>query len=222
MAYPVRLAAVLSGVSPRRLRNWARPCGEQPALLTPEHASSRPALWSLRDVVALRTFVYLVGAGRSPRISLQRIRRAVESLPSVTGDGHPSRYRLEAAGATVAWVPDDGDPADPVTRLGQRPPRVLLSDVLGPFEDAAGREVPALLRPRVNLRVQEAVQGGYPVIVGTRVPYDLVAGLVADGVLPSRVRDYYPSVTEEGVADAVDLARQVDGTGGADRQPVAA
>jgi len=32
------------------------------------------------------------------------------------------------------------------------------------------------------------------VVSGTRVPYDLVAGLVRDGIPPENIKDYYPSL----------------------------
>ena len=51
---------------------------------------------------------------------------------------------------------------------------------------------------------------GYPVVAGTRVPFDLVASLVAGGVPVERVGDYYPGVGADAAAQAADYAAYVD------------
>ena len=81
----------------------------------------------------------------------------------------------------------------------------VIGDVIEPFAVRAGVLVPHLLRPRPCLAVDPETQGGTPVIAGTRVPYDAVAGLMRDGVSAERIRDYYPSVTAVAAADVLDL-----------------
>jgi uncharacterized protein (DUF433 family) len=48
------------------------------------------------------------------------------------------------------------------------------------------------------------------VIIGTRVPYDAVAGLMRDGVAADQIASYYPLVTAEAAEEALDFARYVD------------
>ncbi len=62
-----------------------------------------------------------------------------------------------------------------------------MRDVLAPFETSSGRSVSALKRPRPRIAVDPAVLGGYPVIAGTRVPYDVVAHLAQDDLEPSEI-----------------------------------
>jgi uncharacterized protein (DUF433 family) len=98
--------------------------------------------------------------------------------------------------------------------LGKNPGQLqlvaVIGDVIEPFAARAGVLVPHLLRPRPCLAVDPETQGGTPVIAGTRVPHDTVAGLMRDGVSAEQIRDYYPSVTAAAAADALDFARYVD------------
>jgi uncharacterized protein (DUF433 family) len=85
-----------------------------------------------------------------------------------------------------------------------------LGDVLSPFTNAAGLTIPDFSRPRPKLRVDADVLAGYPVVAGTRVPFDLVAGLIAGGVPAERVGEYYPGVGADAAAQAADYAVYVD------------
>jgi uncharacterized protein (DUF433 family) len=74
------------------------------------------------------------------------------------------------------------------------------------FVNMQGAEVVNLLRPRELVSVDPETQGGYPVLAGTRIQFDLVAALVNDGVDPEEVSDFYPSVTAAAARDAVSFA----------------
>lgn len=67
-----------------------------------------------------------------------------------------------------------------------------------------------LLHPKPGVEVDPEVRGGYPVIEGTRVPYVLVAALLSDGLAPSDVSSFYPSVWPEAARGALDFAKYVD------------
>jgi uncharacterized protein (DUF433 family)/DNA-binding transcriptional MerR regulator len=208
MGYSAPIAAALSGTSVRQLAYW-RSAGHGGPLLRPEFARDSRVLYSFRDVVALRTVAYL-----REEVSLQRIRRAVETLRDLGSREHLSRYRLVADAGSVVWVTDLGSGATPggvdlVLRPGQEV-LVGLRDVLSAFTNAAGLEVPDFTHPRPKLHVDADVLAGYPVVAGTRVPFDLVAGLVAGGVPVARVGDYYPGVGAEAAAQAADYAAYVE------------
>jgi len=68
-----------------------------------------------------------------------------------------------------------------------------MLDILGRFRAQDGHEVLPLLRPVPGVAVDPEVRGGYPVVEGTRVPYDIVAGLVDDGLGPEEIAGFYPS-----------------------------
>jgi uncharacterized protein (DUF433 family) len=85
-----------------------------------------------------------------------------------------------------------------------------MSDVLGPFVNRNEVQIPPLLRPNDHVEVDPEIRLGHPVVVGTRVPYENVAELVADGVSMTSVKDYYPSVDADAAAEAWRFAKYVD------------
>lgn len=204
--YSTPLAATLSGASVRQLQYWRS--GGSDALFVPElPKSAGRVLYSFRDVVALRTFVFL-----REQVPLQRIRRAVHALRDLGNTGHLSAYALVAAANTIVLVePGKTDAVvDLVEQPGAQRLSVTLGDVFAPFENVRGEKVVDLLRPRQHLTVDPEIRAGFPVVEGTRVEYDVVASLVRDGVSPAAVGDFYPSVSAEGATDATDFADEVD------------
>ena len=131
--YSTRLTATLSGATPRQLAYWRRDTGHGP-LLKPEYATSPRALYSFRDVVALRICVQL-----RKETSLQRVRRAVAHLKSVTPTTHLSAHNLKSSGRTIIWLTDDGDYIDTVEQPGQPGIRVVMEEVFRSFTTATGR-----------------------------------------------------------------------------------
>jgi uncharacterized protein (DUF433 family) len=67
----------------------------------------------------------------------------------------------------------------------------------------------ALFAPKPGIQVDPEVRGGYPVMEGTRVPFDLVASLLDDGVSPEDVTAIYPSVDASAVQGAAEFAKDV-------------
>jgi uncharacterized protein (DUF433 family) len=162
--------------------------------------------YSFRDVLALRRFVYL----RAHDVSLQRVRRTVKQLRSFGETQHLSAYTLVALGRDVAWLRADDD----VVALTSRPLQQIIAEmaaILGAFKGLHGREVVPLLEPAPGIRVDPEVRGGYPVIDGTRVPFDLVAGLLADGMTESELKAFYPTVSARAARGALTFARYVAG-----------
>lgn len=68
MSFPGDLTAALTGATMSQLASWRQ---GRPPILAPEYGNKPSALYSFRDVVALRTVVKL----RSD-VSLQKIRKA--------------------------------------------------------------------------------------------------------------------------------------------------
>ena len=126
---------------------------------------------------------------------------------------HLSSYRLVSQGRkSIALVKDEGA-VDLVERPGQALTVVKLGDVLQSFP-VGDVEVPNLAHPRRNISVDPGVRGGHPVVTGTRVPFELVAGLVRDGIPPEDVAQFYPSVDAGAARDAADFAEYVERTAG--------
>ncbi|BCL23484.1 hypothetical protein GCM10017668_53270 [Streptomyces tuirus] len=201
MAYSTRMAAALSGATVGQLRTWRQDRGNGP-ILRPELAT-KPALYSFRDVLALRAFAIL-----RQDVSLQKIRKALATLKGFGEIEHLSSYSLVADGDSIVLVGDD-HATDLVKHPGQRV-IATMADILQEFAPRAGVVVPHLLRPKHHVTVDPDTQGGQPVITGTRVPFDAVAELVEDGIPPEKIADYYPGVTADAARDAVSFALYVD------------
>ncbi|WP_229398838.1 DUF433 domain-containing protein [Micromonospora okii] len=200
MAYPEALTAALGGVTVHQLRRWRS--GPTP-LLAPETSATRPILYSFRDLIAIRTVAKL-----RTDFSLQKIRRALANLQDLTDVEHLAHHRLIGDGRdTIVWA-TEGEQVDILRRPGQRL-LVTMQDVLGEFEGWTGATIVPLQRPKAGIEIDPDVLQGFPVIEHTRIPYDTVSGLVADGLGVADIRYFYPSVNEAGVTGAVEFDRYV-------------
>lgn len=203
MAYAPLMAAALSGATLRQLSHWRRSSSASGAVLIPEVSGSRPVLYSFRDVVALRTCVYLRRSS-----SLQRIRRAIANLRNLGELDHLSEYKLVADHESIVLVNDDSA-LDLVKQPGQYVV-AEMSQVLSPFVNKRNVAVPALYRPRQHITVSPEVRSGHPVISGTRVPYEQIADLLDDGLPITSISEYYPAVDQDAAKDAWEFAAYVD------------
>lgn len=202
MAYSSHMAAALSGSTIRQLRAWRQECGSGP-LLKPELAS-RPAFYSFHDVLALRAFARLRHG-----VSLQKIRGALGSLKGIGEVERLPCYSLATEGDSVVLVYEDHHVTGSVEQSDRRV-IVTMAEVLREFALRPGVVVPHLLRPKHHVCVDPETQGGQPVITGTRVPFDIVAELVKEGVAPEEIANYFPGVTAGAARDAVSFALYVD------------
>lgn len=206
MAYPTRLAAALSGATERQLGYWRRSRGSRPPLLVPEYGL-RPALYSYPDVVALRMFTRL-----REELPLQKIRRSVSYVLDRLPEGkHISSETIRALPGeqTAIWVKDDAV-VDTVGQPGQLSFPEMLVDVFHGFTTNRGRHVPDLERPAPGLVINPAIRGGTPVAEGTRITFDVLAGLREDGLSIAEVRALYPGVSETSISGAMEFAQRVE------------
>lgn len=204
--YNTRMTSVLTGATLSQLRHWRKDKG-QGTLLVPARGSDRQSLYSFQDVVALRMFVHL-----RQRTSLQKIRKAVAYLLEQHPETHLSAHNLKAGpgGRTIVWIADDGDVIDVVERPGQPGIRVVMEQIFGQFSTEDGRMVPDLRTPAPGLSIDREIRGGYPVLKGTRLPYDAVASLSSDGLTDAEIIEIYPTATSEGIAGARQFAEMID------------
>jgi uncharacterized protein (DUF433 family)/DNA-binding transcriptional MerR regulator len=210
MPFPTLETAALTGATVRQLNYWRTPRGDRGPLLVPEYREGRTYLYSYRDVVALRMFVYL-----REKTSLQKIRRAVGELDNLGDQEHLSSYWLAANHDSIILIEPKSYRAqarkytDLVKRPGQEAISAVMEQILGSFK-TENRKVLPFPRPLRRIHSNPDILGGFPVVEGTRVPYDLVSSLVRDGVSPSEVKSFYPSVNAAGALDAERFASYVD------------
>ena len=203
MSYTPAVAATLSGASLRQLSHWRR--GPDPVLAPNQVRSRGRVSYTFPDVVALRAIVYLRGRG----VPLQRFRKALHALRAMGESEHLSSYEFVAIGKDIVWR----ESAEQATALTGKPGQQVIAqmvDILAAFTDSRGNTVVPLANPEPGVQVDRDVRSGYPVIEGTRVPYDLVASLLADGMAPDRISEIYPSVTARQARGALAFAARVD------------
>lgn len=196
------MAAALSGATTGQIRNWRQDRGAGP-VLHPELGISPRALYSFRDILALRAFARL-----RAEFSLQALRRAVGNLRELGEVDHLSSYSLVAEGTSIVLHEDDGHGTDLLKKPGQRVV-ATLADIVEPFAPRPGVIVPHLLHPNDHVSLDPETQGGQPVITGTRVLSEDVAALLRDGVPAERIADYYPTVDAAAARDAERFAQYV-------------
>ncbi len=205
MPFTPVLAAALSGASTGQLAYWRSARTPEPLLAPARHQPGSRVSYSFRDVVALRTFVYL----RSQGVALRRVREAVAALRRLGHDEHHlSEFCLVATGQGVVWLSASGEAID----LSDKPDHEVLahmSDIIAPFVNLRNENVVDLRRPAPGVCVDPGIRSGFPVIEGTRIPYDLVAGLVDDNYGAADIADIYPSVTVDAARGAGDFALYV-------------
>jgi len=207
VTYAPVVAAALSGATLRQLSYWRSSRSSEGPLLAPRvHRPRTRVSYSFLDVLALRTFVFL----RAQDVPLQHVRKAVRSLGEMGETKHLSAYRLVAVGREVVWKVSD-ESAVGLTRHPGHQVIAAMVDILAAFRGARGRDVVPLLHPKPGVEVDPEVRGGYPVLEGTRVPYDLVAALLQDGLAADDVSGFYSSVWPEAARGALDFARYVEG-----------
>jgi uncharacterized protein (DUF433 family)/DNA-binding transcriptional MerR regulator len=196
------MAAALSGATIDQLRHWRS--HKTGPVLAPEISEGRRFFYSFRDLLALRTCVRLRRTA-----SLQKVRRAIGNLRDLGEVEHLASYRLESDRAGNIQLVREDDAID-LVHGGQRQLFVVLRDVIEAFPIRPGVVIPNLLQPLERLSIDPEVQGGFPVIAGTRVPYDAVASLMREDVPAEQISDYYPSVSAEAARDAFNFALYVD------------
>jgi len=204
MAFPLNLTAILTGATPSQLHLWRRS-----GLVVPEVRPYLPPLYSFRDLVLIRSVVYL-----RARMSSQKVHRAFDAIPDVVeAVEHPSEFRFGTDGRTIFLGTKDDEAIDLLRHKGQAS-LFRFGDMLQAFENFRDEPVPPLARPSLHIQVEPARLGGWPTIEGTRVPYDDIARLVDfESVFPEDVQGYYPSVTASAAEDAVEFARRVEAVG---------
>jgi len=204
VSYTPAVAAALSGATLRQLSHWRR--GPEPVLAPAPTRTGGRVFYSFPDVVALRAIVYL----RGKNVPLQRFRKALAALRAMGESDHLSSYEFVAIGRDIVWR----ESAEQATALTGKPGQRVIAqmvDILASFTDAKGNTVSPLARPEPGVEVDREVRSGFPVIEGTRVPYDLVASLLADGMAAEQIREIYPSVTARAARGALAFASRVNG-----------
>lgn len=169
------------------LNYWART-----GAIVPSRRDERPRLYSfddLRDLVVAQEL-------RDQRARLPEIRSVLEFVRS--NSDRLAHAELQLVGSRIVYRNRAMgiDPVEPATG-GQRVLTVPMAKLFGDSADAQA------LNPAERIVISPDIRGGTPVLEGTRVPAQLVAELVADGVAPGEILAIYPVLVAADVDAAV-------------------
>lgn len=195
-AYPTKDAAFLAGTTPSSL-NRLRTQG----VLGPRHAGIY--LWTFRDVVAVRTWVYL-GSMAGKRVSSQ----VVEELARFAGDSRAVRLGATSEGRVLV---DQGDGWDDMVS-GQRVMGIPITDidkVFRPFDYGGGKTLD-LLQASENTRLNPTVLSGTPHLDGHRISAKALAS-VDSRCRREAIEAAYPELEGKPFEDTVAVGRQLLG-----------
>lgn len=178
------------------LNFWART-----GVIVPSQRTARPRLYSFQDLRDLRVAHELRGQG-ARRGEIKAVLEFLRSLPGSSSQ-RLAHAQLQVVGARVSYRnPElDIDPVEPSTG-GQRVLAVPMAELDGEVRDGD-------LRPAERIAISPDVRGGTPVVAGTRVPAQLVAELVDDGVPRGEILDMYPSLSAADLDAAARWQRDV-------------
>jgi uncharacterized protein (DUF433 family) len=205
--YSADRAAALSGVPKSTIHYWART-----GVLLPSVSPEKVRLWSFADLMGLRIISWL----RRGKTTKDGVEVAASTMPAV----RRALAALDALELSV-WTPGEGSPVvvsgDGAVYIqgptglehvsGQIADRDLLQPI-APF-DLDGLRGPDLVRPRPTLRIIPGKLGGSPHVADTRVETRALASLRQDGMSVVRIAALYPHLTDEQIAEAIDLEDQL-------------
>lgn len=194
--FPSGLTSVLTGMTESQLLRL-----REKGLIVPEVRPLRPPLWSLRDLVALRSIAFL-----RAEVSLQQIAKAFQTLDLIHMQDHPSVYKFGTDGRTIFVQEPGGDGAIDLNRQIGNHTVFTFEEMSKTFKNFKGEEVASFHNPSPHIEVDFGRMGGWPTVEGTRVPYDTIANLVdGDTITVEDIPFYYPNVSVEAARGAIQL-----------------
>ena len=204
---PNSRAASLSGVPKSTVHYWARH-----EYLVPSVSSERTKLWSIADLMGLRTIYWLRRPKRAdgldiPRTTMKAVRHALNSLRRLELELFETD-RVTVALTRTGEVVVNAASVPLQATDGQLLDRDMI-DLILPFRTDEGTFGPDLSRPRDAIRIMPRKLSGSPHISGTRIETEAVFALHTRGFPLAKIRLFYPVVTEEAIREAVDLEEQL-------------
>lgn len=197
-AFTADLAARVTGLSVSQLHRWDRNGFFEPSLADPDRRRPYSRIYSLPDVVALRTIAALRAAG----VSFAELRTVRDLLfPDHDGeypvrclhivDGHLFRTRSEAMAA-----------AKSSQRVGE-PTTVEIAAMVATVDEEVRRLSERTADQIGQVSRDRWIMNGVPVIAGTRIPTATIVWAHEHGYSLDRILEEYPRLKVEDVQAAI-------------------
>lgn len=191
-------ARKLARISMRQLRYWEQTGLVRPSVKRALSSGRTVRLYTSGDLLELLVAAEL---RRRPGISLQHIRRIVAYLRQQDYRAPLRELRFATCGRDIYFQRPDGSwSGDPLPDQVVFSQALALDVVRARIESARGRDPESI--GKVSRR--RGVQGGRPVIAGTRIPVDAIQRYLQAGYDAQAIIGEYPSLTP---AD-IEVARQ--------------
>lgn len=202
IAFAADTAAALTGLSVSQLRRWDRTGFFPPWRADPNRRRPYSRLYSLDNVIALRTIAKLREAG----VSFANVKPIVPMLEPKPDGEWPVRC-FYVVGNRVFLSRDEAAAARPNATAPDGPTVLALSSVMAEVETAVER-----LRHRTPEQIgtvtrNRGIMRGAPVIAGTRIPTATIAWFHDSGYALDWILKEFPRLTAEDVRVAVDFER---------------
>lgn len=210
--YTTRLTVALTGATDAQLSWWRKVNADGAVIddgadiddagvfLAPSAFRGGKYLYSYQDVQALRILVRL-----RQQYSLQQLRKIVTYLKVEFPESPISALSFAPVSKSSLLLFEGNDVVELMGVPGQLG---FAREVMASVDDAYvinGRQIPNLKQPFDGVSINDKIREGYPVISGTRIPFDAVAALVSDGYGPDEIRTFYSGVSDSGVEGAVNM-----------------
>lgn len=196
--FSVDQAAQLADLSPDLLRRWDVEDVFRPTLANENRRRPISRLYSVQDVVILRTLAQAKAFGIAGR-ELRKISRFIEDHPETSW----TNTQIYVVGRRVFFSYTDATRARlllAASPLGQQVMADILTIDLGVIQSDAERRIHQWKErsPIQTGRTEQNryVVGGVEVFAGTRIPVSTIAELLEDGWTHNEILDNYPRLTE--------------------------
>lgn len=203
--YRAERAAQLSGVPQRTLYHWA-----SEGYLVPDFDDAHPKMWSYRDLIFVRLFVWLRSKGFRPGAACKRvevIRHAIEVEDLHIAVVRAGNRRLLLNDETFDRITGDGFLPivfDYLDAFNLEDPSNIPEVGRGPIRG------PNLVRPSEYTSISPWVMSGEPCVRRSRIPTASLFALQRErGLTSSDIVQLYSHVTIEAVDDAIELEERL-------------
>jgi uncharacterized protein (DUF433 family) len=195
LALPIERAAILAGVSARRLRYWDQTALVVPSIKRTLGKRSTVRLYSFGDLIDLLVVALIIQEG----ISLRHVRKVVAYLRQRDYETPLRELRFAVYGDEIYFQHPDGS-----WEGGRQPNQLVLRHVIPLQEIVARIRGSAERSPDAAGRVvrRRKVMGRQPVFDGTRVPVATIVGYLERGYSTERIIEAFPDLTPADVDEA--------------------
>lgn len=195
-------AARMTQVSSRSLFYWSK------TYLVEPHIHGRnggPPVYSYNDLLATRAVVRL----RAANMPLQRIRKAIKYLYKVLGRGGEwwnLKMVVAAKRDLIVVIPREQSPSGfeekvVASREGQKVFELAIADLISDLLE--GGKLEPFPEVKGHISINGAVQGGAPVIKGTRIPTSVIYQWYKRGLKMGQIAEFYDGLDRVNIEAAI-------------------